>query len=48
MAGIVTRRFRMHNAEQFFEAFSETDFNRFYIFIARPYAWPDNDVEPVR
>jgi hypothetical protein len=46
MAGIVTRRFRIHNAEQFREAFDEAAFTRMYVFIARSYEWANNDVEP--
>ena len=41
MAGIVTSNFRKHNAEQFYEAFSESDETRMYFFIGRSVAWGD-------
>ena len=46
MPGIVTRRFRIHNAEQFHEAFSETAATNMYLFIARVSAWPDDNDPP--
>ena len=46
MPGIVTRRFRIHNAEQFHEAFSETASTNMYLFIARVSAWPDDNDPP--
>ena len=46
MAGIVTKRFRIHNAEQFHEAFSETANTGMYLFIARVNSWANNDVTP--
>ena len=45
MAGLVTHRFRHHNAEQFFEAFSEAAPSRLYVFIGRQWAW-DNESSP--
>lgn len=45
MPGIVTRKFRIHNAKQFKEAFSENDFTRMYLFIGRVTPW-DNDSNP--
>ena len=40
MAALITRHFKIHNAIQFFESFSETDSTRYYFFIAKttPYA----------
>lgn len=46
MAGIVTKRFRIHNAEQFHEAFSEVANTGMYLFIARVNSWANNDVTP--
>jgi hypothetical protein len=46
MPGIVTKRFRIHNAEQFKEAFSEASGNIMYLFIGRVHAWPDGDTTP--
>ena len=46
MPGIVTRRFRIHNAEQFFEAFDEASSTLMYIFIGRVHAWPNGDTTP--
>ena len=36
MPAIITDRFRIHNSEQFSEAFSETSGNTFYLGIGRP------------
>jgi hypothetical protein len=47
MSGVVTRRFRIHNAEQFHEAFSEAVDTKMYMFIARINEWADGDVTPV-
>lgn len=44
MPGIVTKRFRIHNAEQFQEAFSEAASTKMYLFIARVNEWPNGDV----
>ena len=46
MSGVVTRRFRIHNAEQFQEAFSEAADSKMYMFIARINEWPSGDVTP--
>ena len=46
MPGIVTRRFRLHNAEQFQEAFGEAASTNMYLFIARISAWPDDNNPP--
>ena len=45
MPGIVTRRFRHHNADQFFEAFNEADATRMYMFIGRVTPWA-NETNP--
>ena len=46
MPGIVTRRFRIHNAEQFQEAFSEVADTNMYLFIGRVTPWPDETNPP--
>ena len=39
MPAIITDRFRIHNSEQFSEAFSEASGNTFYLGIGRPQAF---------
>ena len=39
MAAIVTNKFRIHNAEQFSESFSEATPNVYYMGIGRPQAF---------
>jgi len=48
MPGIVTSKFRLHNAEQFYEAFSEpASINtRMYLFIGRTRAWATDSSPP--
>jgi len=46
MPGVVTKRFRVHNAEQFHEAFSEAADTKMYLFIARINSWDNGDTEP--
>ena len=46
MPGIVTTNFRKHNAEQFYEAFSEADESRMYFFIGRSTTWADDASPP--
>lgn len=46
MPGTVTRRFRVHNAEQFHEAFSEASATNMYLFIGRVDAFPDDNNPP--
>ncbi len=46
MPGIVTRRFRIHNAEQFQEAFSEAADTNMYLFIGRVTPWADETNPP--
>jgi len=45
MPGVVTKRFRFHNADQFKEAFGEASPTRMYAFFGRIEAW-DNDNSP--
>jgi len=46
MAAIITNKFRIHNAEQYMEAFSETAATNTYLFIGRPQAWTDDTAPP--
>ena len=39
MSTLVTRHFRIHNARNFVESFSETNPDRYYFFIGKNYAW---------
>jgi hypothetical protein len=43
--GLITSHFRIHNAIQFFESFSETAPTRYYFYIAKSFAWND-EVDP--
>jgi len=46
MAAIITNKFRINNAEQFVESFSETSAETYYLFIGRSHAWAsDADVQ---
>ena len=45
MAAIITNKFRIHNAEQFKEGFSEASSTNMYLFIGRPQSW-DSDASP--
>jgi len=46
MAAIITNKFRINNAEQFVESFSETASETYYLFIGRAHAWAsDADVQ---
>ena len=52
MAAIITNKFRIHNAEQFKEAFNEASATNMYLFIGRPQPWasdaaPDTPVDTV-
>ena len=38
MAAIVTSKFRLNNAEQFYESFAEAS-TSYYLFVGRPQAW---------
>lgn len=46
MAELVTREFRLHNAEQFLEQFSETTPDNVYLFIGRPQPWTVDSTPP--
>lgn len=46
MPAIVTTKFRVHNAEQFKEAFSESANNKMYLFIGGPSAFSDDNNPP--
>ena len=46
MAAIITNKFRIHNAEQYIEAFSESAGTNIYLFIGRPQAWTDDTSPP--
>ena len=39
MAAIITNKFRINNAEQFVESFSETAAETYYLFIGRAHSW---------
>ena len=46
MAAIITNKFRINNAEQFVESFSETASETYYLFIGRAHSWAsDADVQ---
>ena len=46
MAAIITNKFRINNAEQFTESFSETSAETYYLFIGRAHSWAsDVDVQ---
>ena len=38
MAAIVTNKFRLNNAEQFYESFAEAS-TSFYLYVGRPQPW---------
>lgn len=46
MPGILTRKFRIHNAEQFYESLTETQPSRYYVFIGRVTAWNNENTPP--
>jgi len=46
MPSIVTSKFRVHNAEQFVEAFSETSNSIMYLFIGKATSFPDDNAPP--
>ena len=39
MAAIITNKFRIHNAEQFYESFGESAASTYYLFVGRPQAF---------
>ena len=46
MASIVTSKFRVHNAEQFAEAFSESSNTIMYLFVGKNTQFPDDNNPP--
>lgn len=46
MPSLVTKRFRIHNAQQFIESLSEAAPTRYYLFIGRPTSFPDDNSPP--
>jgi len=46
MPNLVTNRFRVHNAEQFFESLDEASPSRYYIYIGRTTAFPSDGSPP--
>jgi hypothetical protein len=48
MSALVTRRFKIYNAEQFKEAFVEASPDFLYLFIGRVQEWPNSDTIPTR
>ena len=46
MPAIVSSKFRVHNAEQFREAFSETSNTIMYFFLGRNQTWADENNPP--
>ena len=46
MPAIATSKFRIHNAEQFKEAFDETSNTIMYLFVGRNQAFPDDNSPP--
>jgi hypothetical protein len=46
MASLVTSHFRIHNAIQFVESFSETNPNIYYLFAGKSYAYANDAVPP--
>ena len=46
MAAIITNKFRINNAEQFVESFSEAAATTYYLFVGRAHSWAsDADVQ---
>ena len=46
MASIVTSKFRIHNAQQFYESFSEAANTIMYLFVGKNTAFPNDNVPP--
>ena len=44
MAAIITSKFRLNNAEQFVESFSETAATAYYLFIGRSSTWQTDNL----
>ncbi|QIG65715.1 baseplate structural protein [Ochrobactrum phage vB_OspM_OC] len=47
MAGILTKKFRLHMANQFKEQFDESEPSRLFLYIGRPIPWADETNPPV-
>ena len=43
MSAIITEKFRLHNAEQFYESFSETSPSTYYFFIGKHSSYINDD-----
>lgn len=43
MSAIITEKFRLHNAEQFYESFTETSPSTYYFFIGKHSSYIDDD-----
>ena len=39
MAAIITEKFKLHNATQFYESFSEASANTYYLFVGKSTAF---------
>lgn len=46
MPALITRRFRLYNAENFKEAFTEPTPDKLYLYIGRVQPWPNSDTPP--
>lgn len=46
MPDLITKEFRLHNAEQFLEQFSESTPDNIYLYIGKPRPWPDDNNPP--
>jgi len=46
MPATITKSFRIHNAQQFKEAFSESQDTKMYLFIGREKEWPNANTPP--
>lgn len=46
MAGITTKKFRLHNAKQFKEQLAEAENENIYFFIAKSTPWSDDNTPP--
>lgn len=46
MPALITNRFRVHNAKQFIESFSEAALSRYYVFIGRVTSFADDNAPP--
>ena len=46
MSGIATRRFRIFNAQQYFESLTDAERSNVYLFLAKSDEWPDEEAPP--